>query len=110
MNCFSSAFDFISLMVIITLLLLKNAPYHAKKLALPNVVSHDSGYKYRKYSGKMSVYVGIRGKCGDFFGNILWIEGIVVLLQQHTHPASRKNSALRVGVLFLYGYNKIVLR
>ena len=34
-------------------------------------------------------------------GNILMIKREVVFLQQHTHPASHKNSALRVG-LFVY--------
>ena len=36
-------------------------------------------------------------------GNILMIKRKVVSWQQHTHPASHKNSALRVG-LFVYGH------
>jgi abortive infection bacteriophage resistance protein len=42
------------------------------------------------------------------FVNNLSIQINVVLLQQHTHPASRQNSALRVGVLFLLSMAKSI--
>jgi abortive infection bacteriophage resistance protein len=42
------------------------------------------------------------------FENILPIQIFVVPLQQHTHPASRQNSALRVSVLFYTIMTKII--
>jgi len=36
---------------------------------------------------------------------ILYFKRIVLSLQQHAYPASRQNSALRVGFLFLYYYD-----